>query len=556
VTVGRTRSRLAGRGLLTLLLAVLLTTSLIAPAVGQDVSSPWHHHTATQTTTSAPVAPTPEATDEDAFTSSGFTVQSLPSNSIDRTRRNTVIESYRWDYLWHLDDIPGIRPRSFGWTGSVSGCKAGDVPASVRTAALRGMNWYRSMAGFPAVTLDPLYNTRAQEAALIMRANNGLSHHPPESWDCWTQTGRTGAENSNLALGQTDLSWVLEGFMDDPGPTNTPVGHRRWQISPGADRFGFGATDRTTAIHVVHGNSDYTGPVEWIAWPMQGFWPLQLPTPRWSLSHTRRNGSSADFGDAEVRMYSKGRRIGLQQYGGDCSYGYLCNITWDITDSRIADYIAESGDTPLDVEVRNIRVWRPSTGTTTETYKYTVTLVDALPPLLTDIESSVFARDIVWMQWKGITRGCNPPANDRFCPGSTVTRGAMAAFLSRALGLPAAPSAGFTDTRGHIFEKDIDRLAAAGITRGCNPPANDRFCPNDPVSRGQMGAFLSRALKLPDAPSAGFVDTRGHLFERDIDRLAAAGITRGCNPPTNDRFCPGDPVTRGAMAAFIRRASP
>jgi hypothetical protein len=201
-------------------------------------------------------------------------------------------------------------------------------------------------------------------------------------------------------------------------------------------------------------------------------------------------------------------------------------------------------------------VHKPDSGTTTQTYTYTVTLVDALSPVLTDIESSVFARDIVWMQWSGITRGCNPPTNDRFCPGTTVTRGAMAAFLSRALNLPNAPSAGFVDTRGHLFEQDINRLAAAGITRGCNPPANDRFCPGDPVSRGQMGAFLSRALNLPNAPSAGFADTRGHLFENDIDRLAASGITRGCNPPANDRFCPSDPVTRGAMAAFIRRANP
>jgi hypothetical protein len=538
-------------------LAVLLAGTLVAPAMGADGVAEWHTDSAPGTESSAPTAPTSETSSTDVATGSAFTTQSLPGNAIDRTRRDTVIESYRWDYLWHLDDIPGIRPRSFGWTGSVSGCNAGDVPASVRNAALRGMNWYRSMAGFPTVTLDPLYNTRAQEAALIMRANNSVSHFPSSSWACWTQTGRTGAENSNIAFGQTDLTWVLEGFMDDPGPTNRPVGHRRWQLSPGADRFGFGATDRTTAIHVVHSNSTYTGPVEFIAWPMQGYWPLQLPTPRWSLSHTRTNGSSADFNNAEVRMWSKGRPITIDQYEHpECSYGYLCNISWDIADPRIADYINEPGDTPIDVEVRNIKVHKPDSGTTTQTYTYTVTLVDALSPVLTDIESSVFARDIVWMQWSGITRGCNPPTNDRFCPGTTVTRGAMAAFLSRALNLPNAPSAGFVDTRGHLFEQDINRLAAAGITRGCNPPANDRFCPGDPVSRGQMGAFLSRALNLPNAPSAGFADTRGHLFENDIDRLAASGITRGCNPPANDRFCPSDPVTRGAMAAFIRRANP
>ena len=52
----------------------------------------------------------------------------------------------------------------------------------------------------------------------------------------------------------------------------------------------------------------------------------------------------------------------------------------------------------------------------------------------------------------------------------------------------------FVDDDGSIFEEDIERLAAAGITRGCNPPINDRFCPNDPVTRAQMAAFLHRAL--------------------------------------------------------------
>ncbi len=69
----------------------------------------------------------------------------------------------------------------------------------------------------------------------------------------------------------------------------------------------------------------------------------------------------------------------------------------------------------------------------------------------------------------------------------------MAAFLTRSLGLPAATSAGFVDVTG-TFANDIDRLASSGITRGCNPPANDQFCPDQPVTRGQMAAFLRRAL--------------------------------------------------------------
>jgi hypothetical protein len=111
-----------------------------------------------------------------------------------------------------------------------------------------------------------------------------------------------------------------------------------------------------------------------------------------------------------------------------------------------------------------------------------------------DDDESVFLSDIEWLAAEGITKGCNPPYNTLFCPNQTVTRGQMAAFLSRALGYTAAPDAGFTDTIGITFETDINKLAAAGVTRGCNPPTNDMYCPNSPVTRGQMAAFLSRAL--------------------------------------------------------------
>lgn len=165
---------------------------------------------------------------------------------------------------------------------------------------------------------------------------------------------------------------------------------------------------------------------------------------------------------------------------------------------------------------------------------------------------SVFSDDIDFLVSRGITRGCNPPRNDRFCPDDPVTRGQMAAFLTRALGLPGG-QARFSDTPGHVFASDLAALADAGITRGCNPPRNDRFCPDDPVTRGQMAAFLARALDLPGA-AARFFDTAGHTFAADIGALADAGITKGCDPPANDRFCPDAPVTRGQMAAFLRRA--
>ena len=69
-----------------------------------------------------------------------------------------------------------------------------------------------------------------------------------------------------------------------------------------------------------------------------------------------------------------------------------------------------------------------------------------------------------------------------------------------------------------------------------------------------MAAFLVRALSLSDPGTVDFIDDDGSIFGGSIERLAAAGITRGCNPPVNDRFCPDANVTRGQMAAFLQRA--
>lgn len=171
-----------------------------------------------------------------------------------------------------------------------------------------------------------------------------------------------------------------------------------------------------------------------------------------------------------------------------------------------------------------------------------------------DDDGHVFEADIEWLAAAGITRGCNPPTNTLFCPNEVVTRGQMAAFLVRALDYTDTGTGTFSDTGGNTFEVDIQKLAAAGVTRGCNPPVNDLFCPNDRVTRGQMAAFLTRAFGYSDTGTATFTDTAGSVFEEDIKRLATAGVTKGCNPPANDMYCPTSGVTRGQMAAFLHRA--
>jgi hypothetical protein len=172
-----------------------------------------------------------------------------------------------------------------------------------------------------------------------------------------------------------------------------------------------------------------------------------------------------------------------------------------------------------------------------------------------DTVGHTFEAETLWAAEAGVTSGCNPPENTQFCPDDAVTREQMAAFLVRYLHLPAVPRDYFRDDGSSTFEAEINRLAAAGITRGCNPPQNDRFCPRDVMSREEMAAFIVRAFGLAANNHPGFTDViPGGTFAVDIGKLATAGITRGCNPPANTKFCPADDVTRGQMTAFLARA--
>jgi len=73
----------------------------------------------------------------------------------------------------------------------------------------------------------------------------------------------------------------------------------------------------------------------------------------------------------------------------------------------------------------------------------------------------------------------------------------MSAFILRGIGdfLPPTPaSQRFTDVSPmNVFYPFIDRLWVRGITVGCG---GTNFCPADPVTRGQMAAFLVRGFDL------------------------------------------------------------
>ena len=162
-----------------------------------------------------------------------------------------------------------------------------------------------------------------------------------------------------------------------------------------------------------------------------------------------------------------------------------------------------------------------------------------------DDDGSPHEPDIEKIAAANVTKGCDVR---RFCPRDQVTRAQMASFLARALDLPEGNGDSFDDDNASPHRADIERIAAAGITVGCG---NRAFCPNEPVPREQMATFLARALDLPDAAGDSFGDDDASPHEADIEKIRAAGITLGCG---NAKFCPYDVVIREQMASFLARA--
>ncbi|KGM55132.1 hypothetical protein N800_00440 [Lysobacter daejeonensis GH1-9] len=77
--------------------------------------------------------------------------------------------------------------------------------------------------------------------------------------------------------------------------------------------------------------------------------------------------------------------------------------------------------------------------------------------------------------------------------GSTVRFRGIWVFWARQIA-PAPASASFADVPvGHPFFNEVQQLAKSGITLGCG---GSNFCPDQAVTRGQMAAFLSRAMGL------------------------------------------------------------
>lgn len=298
-----------------------------------------------------------------AFAQTGFTV--------DTTSREEVRNFYRTVYAASENAV-------IGWTGDVDLAIAGTTNQSFKDAVALRVNYYRALAGVPAeITFFDAFNVQAQDAALMMSANDTLDHFPPTTWSCYTASGAYAAARSNLALG-TNGPDAIDGYIEDFGSTNDVAGHRRWVLFPQTETMGTGDVpsnglyQAANALWVIDPNAAGAArPAvrdEFVAWPPPGYVPYSQVFARWSFSYP-----NADFSGATVSMTRDGLTLNVFLEWVTDGYGEN-TLVWvpdDLDSSVPFTPTAPLADTTTHVTVSNVVI-----NGVAKNFSYDVTIFD------------------------------------------------------------------------------------------------------------------------------------------------------------------------------------
>ncbi len=171
------------------------------------------------------------------------------------------------------------------------------------------------------------------------------------------------------------------------------------------------------------------------------------------------------------------------------------------------------------------------------------------PHSFADLPGTFYEDAVTALYDLGVVQGCS---EDAFCAGQVLTRGQVATILDRALELPSDEfqlASTFVDTANSVHASSIEAVAQAGLAAGCE---QDRFCPEDPITRAQLATVLQAAFQLSPAPTGEvYFRDRAGVHQDGVNSITAAGVSNGCGLV---HFCPGDHLIRGHAAVFIARA--
>lgn len=167
-----------------------------------------------------------------------------------------------------------------------------------------------------------------------------------------------------------------------------------------------------------------------------------------------------------------------------------------------------------------------------------------------DVPDGTWYEDAVeWLVDHEITTGVEPGC---FAPQEPVSRGQIAAFLFRLdESVGGSPTGTFHPFRDVWADYQQTPVAWMYENSITVGTSDTTFSPDDPVTRGQFAVFLWRYAGRPGVSGAhGFRDVTVAWQDTAVAWMARSGITTGTTSVT---FSPNDHMTRAEAAAFLWR---
>jgi hypothetical protein len=226
-----------------------------------------------------------------------FCFQTVNGQTVSPLSKERTIKLY--DSLYVTSEIDTIV-----WNGSLSTCSPGSLSTEFYIKAENRINFFRLVNGLNEIQNNPELNKDAQNAALLVKANNQLTHYAKSTMKCYSKSAANGCLKS--CLGFTD--WTnfpktafVSGFICDFGDANYFVGHRKWLLYSKLSEFGYGATNTSEAILTADGvNYGSVNTPSYVAYPWNGFVPVDLIFPKWSFSIPESD--EVDYSNTTITM--------------------------------------------------------------------------------------------------------------------------------------------------------------------------------------------------------------------------------------------------------------
>jgi hypothetical protein len=171
-----------------------------------------------------------------------------------------------------------------------------------------------------------------------------------------------------------------------------------------------------------------------------------------------------------------------------------------------------------------------------------------VPVILTDIAGHWAEANIMALVEKGAIAGY---PDQTFRPNSNITRAEFATVLVKAFQLEAKEGRVFADTATHWAKDAIATAGAYGIIKGYS---DDKFGPNDNITREQMAVMIAKAVNLTIGEQAPVFSDSAKISDWAKDAVAAAAEAEIIKGYPDGSFRPQGPATRAEAVTVIVKA--